>query len=131
MRAQEAVSCFFWLLFFSTDRFHVRYGKISDAGQAFRVPDQHEPWDVAADGVREEIKSNVGPIGGHGRCGSAPPPEKKGRAAFCMGFASFYFLHVLGVMARAGRAPNRHWDPTGEPSSSAPGARVAIRRFAR
>ena len=83
------MSCFFWLLFFSTDRFHVRYGEISNTGQAFRVPDQHEPWEVAADGVREEIKSNIGPIGGHGRCGSAP--QKKGRAAFCMGFAPFIF----------------------------------------
>ena len=51
----------------STDRFHVRYGEIGSV----RVPDQHEPWEVAAGGVREEIKSNIGPMGGHGRCGSA------------------------------------------------------------
>lgn len=52
------------------------------------VPDQHEPWDVAADGVREEIKSNIGPIGGHGRCGSA---------LSVWGLASFLlFLHVFG-----------------------------------
>ena len=71
----------------------MRYGEINSAGQAFRVPDQHEPWDVAADGVREEIKSNIGPIGGHGRCGSA---------LSVWGLASFLlFLHVFGRDARA------------------------------
>ena len=63
-----------FLLFFSTDRFHVRYEDISYAGRNFHIPDQLEPWDVAADGVREEIKGNIGPIGGHGRCGY--PPRK-------------------------------------------------------
>ena len=90
------MNCFFWLLFFSTDRFHVRYGEINSV----RVPDQHEPWDVAADGVREEIKSNIGPIGGHGRCGSAKRDKKRG-ARFLYGSCSpFYFLHFLGGGAR-------------------------------
>ena len=54
---------------FSTDRFHVRYPDVNNDGRTINIPDQLEPWDVAADGVRDEIKANVGPIGGGGRCG--------------------------------------------------------------